>query len=212
MHATEADIVLYLEDKLSVGEAERMKRHFSECHDCREQLVVILRLPSVIESAEAPPLDGRILAEAEKLIASSTRPALLSFSDSMAGRFAIAAMVLLAVGVSYYALRERSLPSRFRDRAAVLPTLLVVPPDGAMLKQTRPTLSWSTMKNSVGYRITLYRENGTALWEGASNDSTILVPPEVALQTGKTYLWRVESFFPDRSIYESKLNAFVYSP
>ncbi len=211
MHATEADILLYLENKLDAKSAEQMKRHFSKCHHCREQLVVILRLPSVIESGDVPLIDASILAQAQQLGATKW-PVLFSFNLSPFGKLALATLVFMAVGASYYFLRQPSLPSRFRDRAPVPYTFLMFPSEGAMVKQPRPMLSWSAMKNSVGYKITLYRRNGTALWEGTSNDSSFLLPPEVVLQPGKTYLWRVESFFPDRSNYESKLNAFVYSP
>ena len=96
MHATEADILLYLENKLSPENTEEMKGHFSHCHQCREQLVAILRLPSVIESPDVHRIEGRVLAQAQQLGA-STKRALIRFSFSPFGKLALAAMVFLAL-------------------------------------------------------------------------------------------------------------------
>lgn len=211
MHATEADILLYLENKLSPETTEEMKGHFSQCHRCREQLVVILRLPSVIESPDYHQIDGSVLARAQQLGA-PTRGALLRFSLSPFGKLAFATLVFAAVGVSYFFLAEPPTASRFRDSAPVPIAFSMHPSEGAVVTQRSAPFSWSSMKNAVGYQISLYRENGTPLWQGTSKDTFLVLPEEVDFQPGKIYLWRIETFFPDRSTYESKLNAFVYSP
>ena len=211
MHASEAHILLYLESKLSASSSEEMKRHFSECGQCRDQLVALLRLPSVIESGEAPTLDPQVYARALQLGARK-RPTLFRFSMPTVGKLALAALAFIAAGISYFFLAEPPTPSRFRDRAPATHAFTMHPLEGGVVKQSIPTFSWSVMKNSIGYQITLYRDNGTMLWQGTSKDTSLVFPADVALQRGKTYLWRVETFFPDRSNYESKLNAFVYSP
>ena len=211
MHAKETDILLYLENKLSAASSEEMKSHFSVCDQCREELVAILRLPAVIESGEAPPLDPRVHARAQQLVAPK-RSSLLRFSMSPFGKLSFATLVLIAAGVTYFFVAESPPQSRFRDRAPVPLAFSMHPSEGAVVKQTPAMFSWSRMRNSVGYSIALYRENGTMLWQGTSKDTTFVLPAEVALQPGKTYLWKVEGFFPDRSNYESRLNAFVYSP
>lgn len=211
MHATEANILLYLENKLSPGNTEEMKGHFSHCHQCREQLVAILRLPAIMESGQAPPLDPHVYARAQQLGA-TTRSALLRFRLPPFGKLALAALAFIAAGVSYFFLAEPTPPSRFRDRAPVPLVFSMHPSEGAVVTQRTATFRWSAMKNAVGYQIAVYRENGTPLWQGTSKDTLLVLPEEVVLQPGKIYLWRVGTFFPDRSNYESKLNTFVYSP
>ena len=211
MHTTEADILLYLENKLNAASAEEIKTHFSICGHCREQLVAILRLPAVIESGEAPPLDTEVYARALKLGAQK-RSTLFRFSLPPLGKLALAALAFIAAGISYFFLTQTPTPSRFRDRAPATQAFTMHPPEGGVVKQSIPTFSWSAMKNSVGYQLTLYRDNGTMLWQGTSRDTSLISPADIALLRGKTYLWKVAAFYPDRSNYESKLNAFVYSP
>lgn len=211
MHATEADILLYLENKLSAANSEVMKTHFSECDKCREELVALLRLPAIIESGETPLLDPHVYARAQAMGAPRRRP-FFGLRLPASGKLALAALVFVAAGVTYFFLAESPPPSRFRDRAPVQVNFSMHPSEGAVVKQSVPTFIWSGMKNSIGYQVVLYRENGTMLWQGTSRDTSLALPSDVVLQQGKTYLWRVETFFPDQSNYESKLNAFLYSP
>ena len=211
MHATEANILLYLENKLSAASSEEMKWHFSVCHQCREELVALLRLPAVIESGEAPSLDPQVYARAQQLGAPK-RSTLFRFGMSPFGKLALATLVFVTAGITYFLLEQAPAPSRFRDRAPVPLAFSMHPSEGAVVTERTATFNWSAMKNALGYQIALYRENGTPLWQGASKDTFFVLPEEVVLQPGKIYLWRVETFFPDRSNYESRLNTFVYSP
>jgi hypothetical protein len=211
MHATEANILLYLENKLSPGNTEEMKEHFSQCHQCREQLVAILRLPSVIGSPDVHRIDGSVLARAQQLGA-PRRSTPFRFSLSPFGKLALATLVFVSAGIAYFFLEEPPTPSRFRDRAPAPLAFSMLPSEGAMVTQRSETFRWSAMKNALGYQVALYRENGTPLWQGTSKDTLLVLPEEVVLQPGKIYLWRVETFFPDQSNYVSKLNTFVYSP
>ncbi|MEX1140069.1 MAG: hypothetical protein WEB33_09735 [Bacteroidota bacterium] len=211
MHASEAEILLYLEDKLNAESIERMKNHFSECARCREQLVILLRLPLVLDSVEVPGIDDRVLAKARE-IKIPQRPILLNVVRSPYGRLVLAVVVVAVTGVSYFLLEQPLEPSRFRDRTAVPHVFSVHPPEGGTVQDPSPRFSWSPVKRSVGYVVTVYHENGTILWQGTSTDTLSILPVDVVLERGKTYLWKIESFLPDGSTYESRLNAFRSSP
>lgn len=54
-------------------------------------------------------------------------------------------------------------------------------------------LRWAAVAEADRYRVTLFREDGTVLYEAEASDTVTLLPDTVPLDRGASYLWRVEA-------------------
>lgn len=52
---------------------------------------------------------------------------------------------------------------------------------------------WKRVVGSDQYRVTLFDERGTVLYEVQAADSTLILPDSVLLEPGRPYLWRVQA-------------------
>lgn len=209
MHLTEAEIAQYVEAGLTAAQEERVRVHCSQCDRCRAQLAALARLPRVLETSDAPALDERAFARA--LAAGSSATLRQGILHRTTARFALAATILLLLGVSYVLL-EAPTPERFRDRSSENGSWSLVPEDGGAVAGSPPTLRWSRLRHSIGYIVSVHHQNGTLLYQGRTTDTLLALPDDIRLEPGETYLWSVSGFLPDRSTRQSPLNVFRYVP
>jgi hypothetical protein len=54
-------------------------------------------------------------------------------------------------------------------------------------------LVWTAVPRADRYRVTLFDETGSVVWETQTTDTTAPLPDSVRLRTGTSYLWEVEA-------------------
>ena len=54
-------------------------------------------------------------------------------------------------------------------------------------------LRWSPVSGADLYRVTIYDDGGTVVWEDESQDDRIAVPAGAELQVAVSYFWRVSA-------------------
>ena len=57
--------------------------------------------------------------------------------------------------------------------------------------------SWQSVGPDVRYRFSLTRSDGSEVWNGGTVDTTLILPPDVALSAGETYFWWVDALLLD---------------
>lgn len=76
----------------------------------------------------------------------------------------------------------------------------LVPISGAVVLNNRPILSWPAIADASGYRLTMMKEDGRALWTASTKSTTFVYmekyPP---LDYQADFRWRVESLLKDGS-------------
>jgi len=211
MHVAEGDIILYLEGRLEGAEKERVESHVADCDVCASQLAAISRMDDVM-TGEGHLIDSATRGKAERFVLSgvSDRSGLFDlflknpFRIALTGGLAVVALILLYVNVS------KDPVSQFRSPAPALPIEIVSPEDGRNVSTRDLSFSWHSIPNSSEYRFLLYDARGVTLWKKELADTTLDLPHSVVLEPGMSYLWRVETLFPNGEQTRSKLNAFTY--
>jgi hypothetical protein len=208
MHLTEADIILYIENKADNAARDGLEAHIGDCAECANQFAAISQLRHVLEEENTLSIDPHTRQHVEGLVQTERT----GFSP---GRFfyppvriAFAVVALAAIGVvAYLSLHEKPepLPSQFRSGEPSGTITILEPADGSVLEKGAVTFRWQRAAGE-GYRFQLADEAGTPLWTVFVRDTAVVLPTEVVLIDGKTYLWSVQSPLGTRS----KRHAFRY--
>ncbi|HEX9658331.1 MAG TPA: hypothetical protein VGB89_15610 [Bacteroidota bacterium] len=210
-HIPEADVILYIEDRLEPVQRETIESHLADCPVCAGQLAAAIRIDDVM-AGEGHIVDEATREKADRFVrpSKSNRPGLFNyllnnpFRVSLAGGAAVAVLFLLYSNVT-----EDPVP-QFRTPNAAQPMEILAPEDGATFSTTKPVFSWRSIPHSFEYRFILYDARGITMWKRELADTTLELPPSVVLEPGMSYLWRVETLFPNGEQTRSKLNAFTY--
>jgi hypothetical protein len=215
MHPDEHDLILYIENRLGEGERKTVEAHIARCEDCAHRFAHIFRLPSILEGTAPVEVDEPTLRDAEGIVrpdrsaraSRSTRPL-----PKLRWAFAFAGLIAIAI-TTYLLVPRPEDPAQFRsEETEELPGLRLHPPDGATITMANPQFHWSALKESAAYRFSLMENTGVTLWTNDLQDTVQTLPPFIVLQSGKTYLWRVETFLADKNLRRSALHAFTYTP
>lgn len=212
MHLSEADIVLFLEKKISKESRAEMELHIADCVACTGQLAAISRLDKAFSDKMAPSLNSETFEKAKDLVVRDAGPVLFFKFWTRPIGYSIAATVVIALGVGYVLLKDEAPSVQFRSPESVRPSFVQLPDDGAIMSSSERKLSWQNIPKATAYRVILYEENGAILWDDVRKDTTLLIPETVVFGRGKRYLWRVEVLFPDESKFRSQLRVFMYPP
>jgi predicted anti-sigma-YlaC factor YlaD len=212
MHLTEADVARYVGDRLDGENRERVESHLAGCSSCVEQVAALARLAEEMPVRGEADIPAEIRRRAEHLVhAEGAGHGEKGGKPWGPMRYAIAAMLLVVVGVTYFSVTDRSTPDQFRSERAPA-SFDMVPSDGVTLARADLAFEWAPVNEATSYRLTIYDLEGTPLWSATSAEHAMKLPDTVALQSGATYLWRVEAIFPDDTRFRSSLNAFTFSP
>ncbi|MEK9136395.1 MAG: hypothetical protein AAB393_04680 [Bacteroidota bacterium] len=213
MHLTENEIALYIEDRLSPDAREKVEGHLADCSLCVEQVAALARLDEMLAGTADPALDTNVVRKAEEIVGEPFRqPTAKMTSFWSPVRYAIAAVLVVSVGIAYYFTTTPIETERFRSDAHVPSSFILSPEDGATIPQEGLRFSWTAIPSAITYRLTLHELDGEVVWTIATKETSLTVAPTVALQTGNKYLWRVEALFPDDTRFRSQLNAITVSP
>lgn len=201
MHLTEADIILYLENRTGADERAAMEAHIGDCAECANQFAAVAQLQHVLAEETPLSIDAHTQRRVERLVpAQRTRVPFLQLFRPPA-RMAFAVISVAAIGiVAYFSLRESpdSVPSQFRSTESDEGIAVVYPPDGVVLEKGAVLFRWRYASDE-GYRFQLMDEAGKPLWTAFVPDTFVTLPSHVVIVEGKSYLWSVQSPLGTRS-------------
>jgi hypothetical protein len=76
-------------------------------------------------------------------------------------------------------------------RAPSGPAPVTIAPNGPT--SSVQVLRWHAVTGADRYRVTVFGEEGSVLWEGALDDTVVALPADVTLQPGRSYYWTVSA-------------------
>jgi hypothetical protein len=120
------------------------------------------------------------LIEMTRLMRDRTRPRRWAVPVGVA----VAACLLL-----FLWLPARDMPNREPSTTTVAP--LVVAPRGATTTVAR--LLWRAVPHADRYRLRLFDDVGSVVWETETGDTAARLPDTLRLEPGRPYFWKVEA-------------------
>ena len=184
-HPSESVLAAYLDGELSVDERAQVELHFDQCMACRRALADTV---DVLDTTDATP-------------ALSTVPS----STSQRRRYISRISVLTAIAASLAAvvvLQRRpggeDITGRTRDAGRNttderIPQLMAVTPGDGSANVSDPRLFIWRSADVDRYSFRLLAEDGVPIWSRETSDTTITLPPDVRLDRGRSYFWRVDA-------------------
>lgn len=209
MHLDEITIARYIEGGLGGDETQRLEGHLADCPACIEAVGSAYRMVEMVAKGDKKlMLDSKALQRAERLVVAPTRPVL--WRTPM--RLALAAAVVVVVGLVAYLQGAQPSLDRFRTTTSTGTFRGTLPEDGATVETMQSTFAWIALAGSVQYQFTLYTDEGDILWEYETKEVQTTLPASVALEAGAAYLWSVEGLLSDGTTRRTELHAFEVAP
>jgi anti-sigma factor RsiW len=164
-HLESGEVAAYLDGALEPSDLSRVEAHLATCDRCRTEVTEVARL----------------LYE---------RPRRQAWHVPI-GVAAAAAVVLLLV---WPRPGERPALSPGYREPVVTTTVapVVIAPRGAIVAAA-PRLVWTRVPGAYRYRLAVFDDTGTVLWETQTSDTSALVPGSIRLHQGASYYWKVEA-------------------
>lgn len=208
-HLTEDEVASYIDGRLPSEERREIEAHMAECPPCSTRVAEAQALVDNLSDQTAPPLDPDVHRNAEQLgTAREKETASLGLSRSVV---AAALVLVLAIGgVGYWQMRGLN-SAQLRSPAETTVLTAREPADGASVSD-RPVFACAPVSNALTYRVTLYAQDGSVLWEADSTATRLPLPSSVPLGSGQTYLWRMGALRSDGTTLRSSLRTFTYAP
>ncbi len=213
MHLNESQLILYLEGKISAEEKRAFEQHLSDCYSCTEQLADIYKLTKAVESTPTPALDKKYFELAKNIIPKESKTFYKRAKKKyFAVRTAFAAVAaVLVVGIAYLTFDKASDPSRYRTPSDKESFIELFPENETTLDKNTLNFSWTSVPLSIGYKFLLYDADGKMIWNNLTKDTSLSIAPHRFIESGSTYLWKIEIIFPDDTKQRSDLNVFHFS-
>ena len=212
MHLTEYDIASYLERKGVPEQRLRMEQHLADCAACAADLAAAVRVVNSVEKTDPPELPDPIFRKALRARAQKKPWSLNFFHSSPPFRYALAGILVASVGWWAVTSTRQEQPSRFRSSSPSPMVELVHPPDEAVITALPVRFQWQPSSNALQYRLTLFDDEGTRIWQGESAGSHLTTHATVAFEGGKIYLWTIEAILSNGLTLTSNLSSFRYAP
>jgi hypothetical protein len=152
--------------------------------------------------------EGRRELEIAWAAAKAARPPRRSWQ-----RFALAASILVVIGVSTVWLRERNAQpgTVLRGSGGESPVTLVAPV-GAVRPDHATRFLWRAVGNAERYQIVVVDTTGNELYAGETRDTAVSLPDSVRLVPGQAYLWWVQARLNDQSTVTAVTQRLVVTP
>lgn len=157
-------LVRYVRGALDSEEHALVVRHLSTCTRCSQEVGDVVRLSRPTARRQEWRRYG-----------------------SAAG---LAAALLLMVWTGRRTGPDQASPTRDETVTAAAAPVPIAP---ARTDAGEVRFSWSPTSKADRYRLVLFDSAGSAMFEGESGDTTIVLPDSVRLDRGALYLWKVEA-------------------
>lgn len=190
-HLESTRLAAYLDRALAPPARAEVEAHLAGCPECRAELVDLDRI--LADRRTTPPwrwgAAAAVLAAAALVGVLLVRP---GGEEPDSGR------VLRG--------RQASLADSAARVAMVHPTPdAVVPVDSLVF-------SWRSSEEDASYRFTLTDERGDVVWQAATADTTLRVPPRAGLKPGAEYYWYVDALLSNGRSVTSGIRGFRTPP
>jgi len=202
-HPSDSVLAAFLDGELAVDERPGVEAHLEQCASCRRALAETVE---VLDASKA---------------SASPEPALPNARRRSRLPLAIMGMAL-AASIAAVAVMRRAptLPVEVEDRTRDaapralderIPQLAVIAPaNGAERVGEHPAFVWSST-DADRYSFKLLTEDGTSLWSNETGDTTLVLPPNVRLERGRSYFWRVDAMAAG-IVASTRAQRFTVSP
>jgi anti-sigma factor RsiW len=182
-HLEVQQVVAYVERTLAAADRERVEEHLSHCEECSAEIAAVIRLR---------PRPARRLPWAPIGIAAAA---------------AVAGVLLVRPLVHH------PTPSADVERQGQAGAVLRIVAPAAGVRVSGPvTLVWHAAPGASVYRVTLSRADGDSLWAGSTSDTTLTIPPSVALMRSARYYWYVDALLADGRALSTGVHEFMTGP
>lgn len=189
-HLTAEDVAAFLDRRMSAADRTGVEAHLADCPRCRGEIAAVQRL----------------------LIARPVRRwgVLLPVGLTAAAAAIVAIMVLTVDRPGSGSAVERNQAATETLRSEALQRIAVrSPADGDTIPPGRLSLSWSALGGEPTYRLTLTDDSGEPVWTGTTTDTSIALPPDVILQSRRTYFWYVDALRADGRAASTGVHSFA---
>ena len=182
-HLEVQQVVAYVERTLPAPDRERVEEHLSQCEECTAEVAAVIRLrPRRVRRVPWAPIG-------------------IAAAAAVAG-------VLLARPLVH---RPTSAADVERQGQARVALPIVAPVAGARVPGP-VTLVWHAARGASVYRVTLSRADGDSVWAGSTSDTTLSIPPGVALARSARYYWYVDALLADGRALSTGVHEFMTGP
>lgn len=215
MHLTENDILLYLEGKTSKERKKDIETHFSECADCTSLLSELYSLKKEVDLVAPQELDSRTWEKALRLVPPPKKKT--AFLLSRPKLYFIYSATLFIITLAsvlyiYHGNTHEILIRKYRGNNLTGNAIHLFPGDNSSIHTVPFTFRWNPVKTAVQYSVDVFDISGNMVMNEMSADTVLHIATATFLQPGKTYLWKVEAFYPDGRSKSSSVYSFKYSP
>lgn len=165
---TDLEIAAYLDRGLQREKLDQFEEHLSQCAECRDNLI-----------------------RTQEVVGRSRR----SSRFMRSGAIILAAATVALVAIPSLRKWGPSDGTVMRGENGIAPLIAYAPLGEVSSNPVR--FVWASTRDAMSYRITVSRDDGTEVWTSSSTDTTLTLPPNVALQNGSSYLWVVDAISAD---------------
>ena len=173
-HLSEIELAQYAEGVLESAERERVTAHLDDCTECRQELAVTLTL-----------IDQTATGDTRRGVRVGWKPLAVALA---AGLAALVVFTRVTPNADEAVVRAPEVGSSDR----LLRITAIAPAQGATVSPNNLQFTWHA-HGADSYRFTLLLDDGTPAWSLETTDTSLKLPPEVALSGGRTYFWRVDA-------------------
>lgn len=200
----------YSEGSIAPEERPGAESHLASCHRCRQRLISFFDETRETQVEAAPDfLKNRTLGLAPKKEAWSFFASFRPFAP-----VALAATIVLAVGVSFLMFRNRAVTTPTSDlrqsHGTAHQVQLTGPQNGAQLAPGAIDFRWQDSTPEARYEFSLTDEKGDIVFQQGNAKSPLrLDAPALKLSPQHRYYWSVTARLPDGSRRESPVASFT---
>ncbi|HYL55483.1 MAG TPA: zf-HC2 domain-containing protein [Gemmatimonadales bacterium] len=164
-HLKNGEVAAYLDRALSPSDRSRIEEHLVDCDACRAEVIEVARLLR-------------------------TQPSRRGWYVPIGVAAAAAAAVLLLVWPR--PVEEPALPPNYREPVVTTTAApSAIAPRGAIVAASR--FVWTAVAHADRYRLTVFDETGSVLWEAQTSDTAAALPESIRLKRGASYFWKIEA-------------------
>lgn len=189
----------YAEGTLDADSRDRVAAHLADCGSCLPKVGLLVRLAS----EPVPVVPAALLEEARHLRRKRTAPTI---------GWAAAAVLILASGLLLMRAGTDDPPSGSETRAIRGPESsadisITSPAEGGLLPSSAAVVRWTPVERALFYEIRVTDARGTLLWEGRSDDATVVLPTLPLNDSAGGFVW-VSAQLPGNRSIRSRAVAF----
>ena len=164
-HLDPRDVAAYVDRAGTASERARIESHLATCAECRAEV-----------------------SDAARIIATlpRTRGPRRSLIISAAGIAAVLLMFMWPRGNG-----DGTVGQHRESAVTTTVSPVILAPVGPV--ESANAFTWSSVPHSSRYDVRVFDTEGSVVWHGETADTTLALPTNIALKTGRTYYWKVEA-------------------